>query len=255
MQKLDVSCFLGQWPFRKCREFSLDHLKQAHQLAEISGGYVSSVQSIFWNDPMEAEEELAADLVGTGYGQVCTVNPRLPDVEAYVNEVVSRFSARAVRICPGYHGYRMDDSCMEPLYRALLKHQLPLYITSRLEDPRLEYIVSARVLEVPELRDAAQALKGVKILYTNLQTGELSALSDLVNGNQNVYVETSGFRGPTNCLEWVVENVDSRKVLFGSSYPLYALQSSLCAITYAAVSETEKKRVLFENAQRFFSQN
>lgn len=253
MQKIDVSCFLGQWPFRKCREFSWEHLQKAHQKAGICRGYVSSVQSVFWNDPMEAEEELAASLAGTGYAQVCTANPRLPNVDAYIAEAVQRFSVRAVRICPGYHGYRLDDSCMEPLYKALLRHDLPLYITSRLEDPRMEYIVTSRVLEVEELRGAAQSLKNIRLLYTNLQTGELSALSDLVNENDNLYVETSGFRGPTNCLESVLEYTDSRKILFGSSYPLYALQSSLCAITYGAVSEETKEQILYKNTQRFFN--
>jgi len=250
--KIDVNCFVGHWPFRRCREHTLEDLKNAHRVAGITKGYVSSLQSIFWNDHMEAEAELAELLAGSGYEQVCTVNPALPEVETCIAEAVERFHIKAVRICPGYHGYRLDDPCMEPLRRALIKYALPLYLTVRLEDERLNYIVTPGKPDIQELRNAVTYLKGVRILLVNLKIDELLAMTDLLRDREDLFVETSGFRAPTGWLELALSCTGREKYLFGSSYILYPVQCALAGVEYAAVSEEVKEQILFRNAQDFF---
>ena len=252
MTKWDVNAFLGHWPFRKCRYTAWEHLRGEHEKNGISKGFVSSVQSVFWNDPMEAEEELAQALQGSGYGQVCTANPRLPHVDRFVAEAVERFDVKAVRICPTYHGYRLDDACLEPLGRALVQYGLPLYITVQLEDPRMNYVVSPRTMDVEELRAAADVFTQVNVLYCFLQAGDAAAMADLINGRDNLYVETSGFRGPSCCLESLLGQVDGRKILYGSAYTLYAMQSSLGCVERADFPDMVKRQILAENAARFF---
>ena len=58
MMKLDCNAFIGNWPFYKTRFGSFEDLKRIHRENGIDGGYVSSVQSIFYNHPWEAEVEL-----------------------------------------------------------------------------------------------------------------------------------------------------------------------------------------------------
>lgn len=253
MMKIDINGYIGVWPFRQCRYHTLEDIQHVHKNNGIVRGYISSLQSIFWSDPMRSEERLAADLAGSNYGQICTANPTLPQVERYIEEAVARFGIKAVRICPGYHGYHLDDpAVMEPLRRALCRHGLPLYITVQLEDPRLEYIVRAREIQVPELRAAADLLADVKILYDFMQAGDLEVMADLINNRDNVYADTAGFRGPAGVLEYILEHVDSRKLLYGSAYTLYTLRSSLSCIEQARVSDEVKAQILGENALAFF---
>ena len=252
MKKWDVNCFVGHWPFRKSRFTTLGQLKEKHQRNGISQGFVSSLQSVFWNDPMEAEEDLAGELSASGYAQICTVNPMLPDVERFVEEAVRRFQVKGVRLCPSYHGYRLDDPCLESLNRTLERLGLPLYITVQLEDPRMNYVVFPRELELEELKVAAEVFPEINVLYCFIQEGDAAAMAELLNTRKNLYVDTSGFRGPSCCMEKLLESVDSHKILYGSAYTLYALNSSLGCVEQADISDEIKQRILWENAVRFF---
>ena len=253
MIKWDVNCWIGTWPFRSSHYSTLDDLQKTHRANGISHGFVGSLQSVFWADPMRAEEALSAALQGSGYDQICTANPALPGVEAYLDEAVERFSVRGVRICPGYHGYRLDDACVEPLHRALVRHGLPLFLTVQLEDPRLSYIAAARELELPELRAAAARFSDVKLVCSFIQSGDLVAMEDLFRSCANLYADTSGFRGPAGALEYVLEHIDPGRLLYGSAHTLYTLRSSLSCIEQARVPDAVKEQILGENARRFFS--
>ena len=78
MRQLDFNCFSGNWPFHKIRSNSVDKLCLLHRRCGIEGGFISSFEAIFYQDPYEAELELAKQLEGKSYYHVMVVIPTLP---------------------------------------------------------------------------------------------------------------------------------------------------------------------------------
>ena len=253
MQKIDVNCLFGNWPFRKMYHGTLADLEQVHAENNFCGGYISSLQSIFYNDPVEAEEELSESIQGTDYKQIFTINPTLPSFASNIADAIEKFHIVGVRIYPGYHQFRLDDPCMKQLYEILRQFNLPLYVTVRMEDERLNYMVTPRIVTIDELCNLPDAMPDINILYTNILTGEAVKMKNSINLKPNVFIDTSCLKAPTGCLEFILEQIDDSKILYGSAYSFYCLQSTLIQVERAQISEASKVKILAENAKLFFN--
>ncbi len=254
MNGIDVNCLWGSWPFRKLYKNRFEDLLKIHSETGIGGGYVSCMNSIFYNDPFEGEADLHEILQGSGaYRQLLTVNPTLPAYESDVEKGVERFGVKGVRIYPGYHNYRLDDPCMEGLCALLRKYRLPLMLTMRLEDERLDYLYLPRRIAVPdELLKFAGSVRDIPILIMNLRYGEILSCEDAIRNQPNLYIDTSGIKDPVASLEEITKHIGDRKILYGSQYPLNALKSTLYEVTMAEIPRESKDRILYRNADDFF---
>ena len=58
MNIIDTNVFYGRWPFRHWGEEDMGPIKDRCRGNGVDGMLVSSVHSIFYEDPFEAEEEL-----------------------------------------------------------------------------------------------------------------------------------------------------------------------------------------------------
>lgn len=251
-KSFDCNGLLGEWPFRRFYHGGMEGLRRVWDQAGIGAGAVSTLRSVFYNDPMEAEELLAEALKGTGCLHILGVNPALPAAALSVDEAVERFGIRGVRLYPGYHGYRLDDPCMDRLYAVLRKHRLPLVVSLRLEDERLNYLVKPRTLTTEELTALPDRMPGVKILYTGIQAYEATGMAAAFREKENLYLETSWFKSAVHPFEDVTAVIPAEKVLYGSGYPLNCLQSTMTALDHSTISEEAKAMILRENAARFF---
>src|SRR5690242_3937862 len=106
---IDVNCLLGHWPFRKLYKNTLRDLQEVHAANGIQEGYVSSLNSIFYNDCFEGDEELHEMIKDSSYHHVQTINPVMPGFAEDKDEGVRRFSSKAIRIYPTFHGYSLQD--------------------------------------------------------------------------------------------------------------------------------------------------
>lgn len=254
MKATDINCLFGSWPFRKLHRSRLEDLAQIHAENGFSRCCVSSMNSIFYNDPFEAELDLHEALKGTGWFHILTVNPALPCFEDDIAFGAERFGIRGVRVYPGYHGYGLGDPCMKKLLAALRRLRLPLFLTLRLEDERLDYLLHPRKIGVPgELLQFVSSAEDVPVLLLNLRWGEIQSCAEMLKTRKNLYFDTSGIKDPVESVEHIVELVGDRRLIYGSQYPLNALKSTLYEVTMADLPQESKNRILAENAEDFFS--
>ena len=177
------------------------------------------------------------------------INPLLPAAVESVYEAYKRWGIRGVRIYPGYHGYRLDDSRLASLAGLLEELCLPLMVTMRLEDERLNYLITPRTV-TPEEQLALPALyPRLRLIYTGMQTYEVIGLSETFAQDQNLFAETSFFKSPCTVFEDVLKAVPAGRILYGSGYPLNCLQSTLIALEKADVPQETKRKILWDNAK------
>ncbi len=254
MNRIDVNCLWGNWPFRKLYKNKFSDLTKIHSENGFEFGYVSSMNSIFYNDPFEGESELHEVIKGTHYRHVLTVNPTLPGYELDLERGIKLFQIAGVRVYPGYHNYRLDDKRFLNLCALLRKHRLPLLLTMRLEDERLDYLYLPRRIDVPgELLKFIDAVRDIPVLLMNLRYGEMLYCEEALRTYPNLYMDTSGIKDPVESFELITQHIGDKKIVYGSQYPLSALKSTLFEVTMAKIPQESKDRILRKNALDFFN--
>ena len=246
----DVNVLLGHWPFRKIRKHTLEHLRQVHKENGISGGYVSSINSIFYNDPFEGDEELHEIIRGTEYKHILTVNPMLPGWQRDIVTGIERFGIHGVRIYPTYHDYSLLSPEVSELCAALKTYQLPLFVTKRLEDERLEYILKTKPLDVSELRQFVSGQPDLDIVLLNIRFNEIMAMEKEINSLPRLYFDTSGLKDRVFVVEDLLRKISAEKIVYGSQHPLYTLKSTFFVVDKAEIGE-DVKRGIFGGHARF----
>lgn len=249
MNRIDINCFLGHWPFRRIRRNSMEELLHIHAENGITHGFVSSLNAVFYNDPFEGDEELHEMIKDTGYSHILTINPLLPGYREDVEKGAARFGIRGIRIYPGYHGYGPESPEFKELCNFLQTTRLPLMLTLRLEDERLNYICKPRSFTVQELQGFVENSAGIRLVLMNPYYHELMAIEEYIRSYPHVFFDLSGLKHYNFVLEKLIEDFPVEKMLYGSQFPLYSLKSSLLLVEKAAIGEAAKERILYRNAE------
>lgn len=248
MKAIDANCYIGSWPFRKLRRHTIEDLKHIHGENNIEYGYVSFLNSIFYNDPFEGEEDLYRAINGTPYKHVMTINPQLPEFERDIERGIDKFGIKGVKIFPGYHGYSLQDKSVEKLCSVLYNYGLPLFVVVRMEDERLNYIMTPRTLSREEICNFISKNQNMgTIVFLSMLYGELVSCRDCILTAKNVLFDTSGIRNFMG-IEKLVEFFSADKILYGSQFPLYCLKSSFLMTDRAEIEDKEKKKIFYDNA-------
>lgn len=242
MDKKDMNCFCGRWPFYKVNCDSIAALQAVHRPLGITGGLVSSLEAIFYQDPLVAELDLATQLQGTPYRQAMVLNPTLPGWKNDLARCVRELHIAAVRLTPGLHGYRLTDArLLDPVCRELEKWGLPLLITVRLEDERCTWMLKPTPVTVEDIRQFADAHSGLPILLTGLKNAEFSQLADCFARHERLYADISCFSD--GGVRELLEKDAGSHLLFGSGVPLLEAASAAALLTYCGIDETVQGKI------------
>lgn len=244
----DVNVLLGQWPFRKVYKNKLEDLRKVHADNRISDGYAASLNSVFYNDPFEGDEELHEQIKGTEYKHIMTVNPDLPGWERDIEEGIRRFDIHGVRVYPCYHPFDLNGEAMARLCEVLIEHRLPLFISKRMEDERLDYLLKQQPLAVEALQRFIISQPNLMIVLLTIRIGEIETMKAEINAHPYVYMDTSGLKDRVFVVEDLVKSVPVERIFYGSLHPLFTLKSSYLLVEMAAVEPEVKERILSRNA-------
>ncbi|MFC1479072.1 amidohydrolase family protein [Planctomycetota bacterium] len=66
----------------------------------------------------------------------------------------------------------------------------------------------------------------------------------------NVYFDTSGSQPEAGIIEYAVREIGSERILYGSDVPYRDFSAQIAKVTGAEISESQKKDILFSNAQK-----
>ncbi|MBE6931510.1 MAG: hypothetical protein E7463_14650 [Ruminococcaceae bacterium] len=244
MKIMDFDAYVGGWPFHKVRNRTFADLQRLHEANGIVGGCVSSTDAIFFNDPYEADYDLAQEIAGTPYRLVMTVNPSLEGTLPQLKRAMSELKPAAVRILPGFHGYKLSDSCLVPVFEFLREQGLPLYITLRGEDERMTYLFHPQPVPVEDVTAFLQRESGFAVFLSNVRLGELQEMKEQIKHRGDVFYGACGLKDGLFPVDDMYPEGMTQKLVYGSQQPLYTLLSSLLFITEAKIPEEEKTRIL-----------
>lgn len=251
LRRFDADCYAGRWPFHSCRFGAMDALRKMHEQAGIQGGMVSSVQSVFYQDPLSAEQELHHALPPR-YGQVFSINPLLPGAVDMVQEAVETYGIKGLRLTRGYHRFDWPADGVRALLEKAQESGLAVYVTLRLEDARLDYIVQPVQEDAMQLAAAMEDWPDIPVILSSIYPAEVEQMRSTVLRRRHTCVDTACFKGAADCLERAVDSIGSERILFGSGATLGVVQSGVELLEHSRLSDRDRENIWWNNAARIF---
>ena len=244
MKRMDFNCYCGNWPFFRTRCNTLQKLTELHRRCGITGGFVSSCEAIFYQDPYEAEEMLSKELAGTSYMHAMTLNPMLPSWKDDLKRAVEKLNIRAVRLMPGFHDYSLMNPVLESVCDALRAYRLPLLLTLRIRDERTSWIFSPKSVPLEDVAAFLDHNKDILTLLACARKAETIKLRAQFEGRCNLFTDVSGFKDGNFAVEAACEAIGREHIVYGSSAPLLELQSTTIIVEKANLDEYTRNDIL-----------
>ena len=244
MTKLDFNAFAGNWPFFRVRSNTVEKLAQLHARCGITGGFVSSLEAIFYQDPYEAELELARQLKGTQYRHAMTLNPTLPGWKDDLKRAVWQLNIKAVRLVPGFQGYTLAAPVLEEVAAELRTYGLPLILTLRMRDERTMWMLQPENVPIEDLQSFLDKYPDIPTVVTHIRAAETEKLSPQLTARENLFVDISGFKDGLFVLDrMATESAARGHLVYGSGAPLMEMQATTLQIDTAQIPEETKAEI------------
>lgn len=243
MKRFDCNCFAGNWPFYKVRYNTVEKIRDLHERIGITGGFISACESIFYQDPYEAEADLAEKLKGTPYHQAMILNPTLPGWKADLKRGVEELNIKAVRLMPTYHKYALTDPVLKELADAVKAYDLPLLLTFRLRDERCMWMFQADFIDIGQVRTFLETYTDIPTLLTDASAYEMQQLADVFKKRTDLFADCSGLKDGLFAADRAYEVIGDRLV-YGSAAPLLEMQASFYNVTMSLIPEDAKPKIL-----------
>jgi len=133
---IDVSAYVGSYPFRDVPGGSGDALVRAMDRAGIDEAWVSHLAAVFWRDPMAGNPHLYREVSRSGrLRPVPAIHPGLPAWRAAFDEAL-RHEAPAIRCDPEHYGLDPQGREVGELLAACGLARIPLLVAIQFEDQR-----------------------------------------------------------------------------------------------------------------------
>jgi len=247
MKKMDFNCLSGNWPFHKIRYNTVEKIRELHNRVGIEGGFISSCEAIFYQEPYEAEKSLAKELKGTPYMQALVLNPTLPGWKDDLDRAVSELSIKAVRLLPGFHNYLLTDPVMDEVANALRTYKLPLIITLRIEDERCTWMFHPKAVDMNDVIAFLEKNEDIITIVANIRFHQLDALEEQFNKRFNLFVDISGFKDGLFTMEKAYQSSARDHLIYGSMAPLFEMQATTLLLDAADIGFDAKEDIYSGN--------
>jgi hypothetical protein len=227
---IDVSTFVGGYPFRHVPHPDTDALLRVLDREEIDEAWVGHLPSVFYRDPTPGNRELLALLASKTkrLRPVPAVRPDWPRWAMTLRDAVNA-GAPAVRAYPPQWGLGPHDASMRELAIAAGELGICLVLTVRFEDLRQRHALDvAGDLTAAAIRSLARAGDAVRLVVTAAGREMIEEVHwGLTPAEQErVLWDFSWIWGPPeDQLAKLFRTIGSRRFVFGSQWPLRLVQN------------------------------
>ncbi len=258
---IDMSAFIGRWPFAPLGYESADDLLRLMDRAGVDMSVVTSLNSVFYYD---------AEIGNREVGEACrrhadrlipfaVINPNLPRWREHLAACVEEYHIRGIRLHPDFHKYSLLPDAWAPeiaeVMAAAAERGLPVFIQTSLLDMR-HYPGYCVVEEVP-IRQVGEALERYRENTFVVGGGRWfrARATELIKHARganltNLYIATDGLGGPWDGIGSFARQIGSDRLVFSSRAPLLYTEAARVVVETSELSAEEQAAILGGNAAR-----
>ena len=225
-------------------------LEQIGAAARVSGFLLFSVATNA-HQVQKVNDGIAAQVKLSRSAGFCTVgfagiHQDYPDFEGELDRIMS-LGLQGVKIHPDIQRINIDDPVMLPLYAAMEKRELPLYLHMGDNRPQYRFSETDRLVKVkkdfPKLRVVAAHLGGYKAWD---EAHKLAELEDVwYDTSSALWAMTPEYAGE------LIRMLGTDRVMFGTDYPVMMPESDIARFLKIDLTEKEREDIFYNNAKRF----
>jgi predicted TIM-barrel fold metal-dependent hydrolase len=253
---VDVNVSLSRWPFRRLPGDEPRDLVARLRKHHVTQAWAGSFDGVFHKDIASANARLAADCRESG-GELLipfgSVNPKLPDWREDLRRCHEQHKMRGIRLHPNYHQYGLDDPVFRELLRLAASRDLVVQVAISMEDERTQHpLMRVPPVEIGPLREVVAEEPRAKVILLNCYPQlPLEKLRPLARTDR-VYFDLSMVERVGGAVR-LANEVSLERVLFGSHYPLFYLESALLKMREAALTGHQRASIFEGNARRLLA--
>lgn len=164
---------------------------------------------------------------------------------------VRELGFRALRIVPWLWGLPPDDRRYYPLYAECIELDIPFCLQVGHTGP-LRSSETGR--PIPYLENVALEFPELRIVAGHIGAPWTQEIISLATKFPNLYIDTSAYKTTRFPADFVafMRGRGSRKVMFGTNYPMLTASACLEGMESLELGEEAKQRFLSDNARRVF---
>jgi uncharacterized protein len=250
---IDAHGHLGAWPQFYIPRSDAASIVEVMDRCGVKAIAVSGMLSIGpdYKAGNQVVAEAADAFPGRFIGYV-TINPNYPsdEVESELeNWLTTHKWMRGIKLHPSYHEYPITGPRYRIAFEVAARHQVPILVHTWGKGEENSLCGPALFAGL------AESYPGVKFILGHaggLLLGYRAAV-EVARDHRNIYLETCGSFQAMGLLEYLVENVGSGRVLFGSDACFLAQTAELGRVVFARLSTADKRNVLGLNAAKLFN--
>jgi predicted TIM-barrel fold metal-dependent hydrolase len=253
---VDVNVHLSRWPFRRLPCDETPELVDKLKRCGVREAWAGSFDGLLHRDVAGVNARLAEECKAHGAGLLVpfgSVNPTLPDWQEDVRRCHEEHGMPGIRLHPGYHGYQLAEPVFAELLTLAERRGLIVQLAVRMEDPRTHHpLLKVPDVDLQPLADLLRDRPNLRLVILNgLRTLGTSVLRRLIDAG-NVSFEIAMLEGMGGLAD-LVRNVPLERVLFGSHFPFFYLESALLKLRESQLAPAEIEAVSHGNAERLLT--
>ena len=253
---VDTNVSLSRWPFRRLPADEPAKLVSTLRNRGVEQAWAGSFDGILHKDIAGVNSRLAADCRKYGGGMLLpfgSVNPKLPDWREDLRRCHEQHHMPGIRLHPNYHGYDLKDPVFAELLEAAAARRLIVQLAWCMEDERTQHpLVRVPNVDLSPLPEVLRRLPALRVQILNWKTARGDEARRLASAGQ-VYSDFAMTENPGGIAR-LLKTLPLERVLFGSNFPLFYLESALLKVREAGLTSTEEQAVSRLNAQRLLGQ-
>lgn len=158
-----------------------------------------------------------------------------------------------IRLHPNYHGYDLKDPVFRELLHLATARRLIVEVAASMEDERTQNpLMRVPAVDLSPLAARVKQEPGSRVVVLNADAPHKLEPWQTLAAAGDVYFDISMVEGVGGVAR-LAEKVSVQRVLFGSNFPLYYLESAWLKVRESGFTDTEKRSVLEENARRLLA--
>ncbi|HEY3838565.1 MAG TPA: amidohydrolase family protein [Bryobacteraceae bacterium] len=247
---IDTNVYLSRWPFRRLAGDEPAGLVSHLRAEGISEAWVGSFDGLLHRDIGGVNGRLADDCKKFGNGLLIpfgTVNPKLPDWQEDLRRCREVYRMPGIRLHPNYHGYSLADGEFAEVLRRASEGGMVVQLAVQMEDERTQHpLMRVAPVNLEPLAGIVRSMPSLRLVILNLGSGQ--SRKQLAAAGQ-VFFDFAMVEHVGGVAELAAE-VSRDRVVFGSHFPLYYLQSTMLKVREAGFSDTDAEAVCVANARQ-----
>lgn len=244
MKKIDIHLHYGYWPFpifvNESEEDFLNLLAQA----EIEKGILSSSLAILYD--FIAGNAQAANLINKHnhlYGYI-VLNPNyLKEAQEELEKYKDNTKFVGIKIHHSYSGQPIDSAFSLELFHLIEKTNLPVLV----------HTYGSYDTSPKRLLKVLERCPNLTVIMAHMGGNNWMEAIEIAELSPNIYLEPSCRYNEHNKIKEAVDRIGADRLIFGSDAPLLHPYYTIGMIEEAGLTEEEKEKIYFRNAEKLFN--